>query len=257
LHADFKTLVLLAAAVAGLAARSDAAIIITVPPGLNPGDTYRLVFVTSTTRDATSSNIADYNSFVSGVAALSVDLSGLGATWTAIGSTATKDAIDNIGSSLSTVGIYRLDGEKIANGTNGTEGLFPLPLALLLNPIYYTEQGGPPTSPDWVWTGTDYYGRATHDPSTSGDALGASSGVPTNGRPGWIDSSWIIGGAADDSTLGHFYAISSEITVGEAVPEPGSIALTALGGAILLFAMRRKRKDPLAMQSDRTPPAHY
>jgi len=39
--------------------------IVTVPPGLNPGDPYRLVFVTSTTRDALSSAIADYNSFVS------------------------------------------------------------------------------------------------------------------------------------------------------------------------------------------------
>ena len=37
---------------------------IIVPTGLNPGDTYRLVFVTSTGRDGTSSNIADYNAFV-------------------------------------------------------------------------------------------------------------------------------------------------------------------------------------------------
>jgi len=35
-----------------------------VPTGLNPGDTYHLVFTTSTTSDATSSAIADYDSFV-------------------------------------------------------------------------------------------------------------------------------------------------------------------------------------------------
>jgi hypothetical protein len=40
---------------------------ITVPTGLNPGDRYRLAFVTSTTRDARSSNIADYNLFVTDV----------------------------------------------------------------------------------------------------------------------------------------------------------------------------------------------
>jgi hypothetical protein len=40
------------------------AAIVTVPTGLNPGDQYRLVFVTSGTRDATSTNIADYNTFV-------------------------------------------------------------------------------------------------------------------------------------------------------------------------------------------------
>jgi len=32
-----------------------------VPAGLNPGDAYHVIFVSSTTRDATSSNIADYD----------------------------------------------------------------------------------------------------------------------------------------------------------------------------------------------------
>ena len=73
-HVNLKTLVLLlAVAVAGIASRSDAAII-TVPPGLNPGDTYRLVFVTSLTRDAVSSDIGVYNDFVSTAAASSPDL---------------------------------------------------------------------------------------------------------------------------------------------------------------------------------------
>jgi hypothetical protein len=34
---------------------------ITVPQGLNPGDTYRIIFMTSTVLDTQSSNIADYN----------------------------------------------------------------------------------------------------------------------------------------------------------------------------------------------------
>ena len=34
------------------------------PPGVAPGDPFRLIFVTSTNRDATSSNIDDYNRFV-------------------------------------------------------------------------------------------------------------------------------------------------------------------------------------------------
>ncbi len=40
------------------------AALVVVPPGLNPGDQYRLVFVTDGTRDATSTNINDYNNFV-------------------------------------------------------------------------------------------------------------------------------------------------------------------------------------------------
>ena len=72
--------------------------------GINPatgnpwqaGDTYRLAFVTSATRNATSTNINDYNSFVQGVAnGSSLGLSG--ATWKVIGSTQTVDARTNTG----------------------------------------------------------------------------------------------------------------------------------------------------------------
>ena len=68
---------------------------ITVPTGLNPGEQYRLAFVTSTTRDATSSNIADYNAFVTATANAVPELAELGITWKAIGSTSAVDAQDN------------------------------------------------------------------------------------------------------------------------------------------------------------------
>ena len=41
---------------------------ITVPGDLNLGDHYRLVFITSSARNATSANIDVYNSFVASVA---------------------------------------------------------------------------------------------------------------------------------------------------------------------------------------------
>ena len=50
---------------------------ILVPPDLRPGDTSRLIFVTDATRDATSSNIADYNAFVAAEVAGSPSLFGL------------------------------------------------------------------------------------------------------------------------------------------------------------------------------------
>ena len=67
---------------------SSQASIQTQPASLNPGDPYRLAFVTSVFRNAFSSVIADYNKFVV-VAANDVgsSLEGLGATWNAIGST--------------------------------------------------------------------------------------------------------------------------------------------------------------------------
>ena len=67
----------------------------TVPPGLNPGDSYRLAFVTSTGIDATSPVIATYNSFVTAVAGTVPELVALGTTWAAIGSTTTVHAHDN------------------------------------------------------------------------------------------------------------------------------------------------------------------
>jgi hypothetical protein len=73
------------------------AVPITAPPGLDPGDQYRLAFVTSTLRDATSANIADYNAYVTTVANAVPELLALATTWTAIGSTASVDARDNTG----------------------------------------------------------------------------------------------------------------------------------------------------------------
>jgi hypothetical protein len=67
----------------------------TIPPGLSPGDQYHLIFLTSGTRDATSSNIADYDAFVTDQANLSPVLAALGTTWRALGSTGTANAIDN------------------------------------------------------------------------------------------------------------------------------------------------------------------
>ena len=87
-----------ALATLGISGAAQAAILL---PSLNPGDQYRLVFVTSGTRDATSSNIADYNNFVNDAAHASTDLNtaltAAGFTpsainWTAIASTATTSA---------------------------------------------------------------------------------------------------------------------------------------------------------------------
>jgi hypothetical protein len=51
-------------ALATLGTSAAQAALVVVPPGLNPGDQYRLVFVTAGTRNATSSDINDYNTFV-------------------------------------------------------------------------------------------------------------------------------------------------------------------------------------------------
>lgn len=91
--------------------------IIISPPDLNPGDNYRLIFITDGSTNATSSDVATYNSFVAAEAAAITALNDLGTTWTAIASTATVDARDNTGTNPSSTGvaIYRLDGTRIAD----------------------------------------------------------------------------------------------------------------------------------------------
>jgi len=101
------------------------AALVVVPPGLNPGDQYRLVFVTDGTRDATSTNINDYNNFVTNQvtgSALATQLTTAGfnlgtITWKAIGSTSATSAKVNTGTdgSQPDVPIYLIDGNKVAN----------------------------------------------------------------------------------------------------------------------------------------------
>lgn len=90
---------------------------ITVPAGLNPGDQYRLAFVTGTVRDATSTNIADYNNFVTTAANSEPALAALSTTWNAIASTNSINARDNTTTNpfvSAGVPIFRLDGNLVA-----------------------------------------------------------------------------------------------------------------------------------------------
>ncbi len=86
------------------------------PSGLSGGDQFRLMFVTLTERDARSSNIADYNSFVQTRAAAGhTSIQSYSAQFRAVGSTATVDARDNTSTTGTGVPIYWLNGAKVAD----------------------------------------------------------------------------------------------------------------------------------------------
>ena len=109
------TSVFVTVAVAASASVAPAAII-TVPGGVTPGTQYRLAIVTSGSTTATSANIAGYNQFVTADAQAVPQLASLDTTWSAIGSTPSVAARDNIGvSENSTIQypIYNLAGQLI------------------------------------------------------------------------------------------------------------------------------------------------
>ncbi|MFK8009071.1 MAG: hypothetical protein AB8H03_22110 [Saprospiraceae bacterium] len=189
---------------------------LTANGGINPttgvawkrGDTYRLVFISSTSRDASSSSISDYNTHVQNAA----NAAGLGdVNWYAIGSTNAVDAIDNTFTTNS-------DTDGAIFLTNGSE-VVANNLADLWDGTVDTQididENGNPTSvstPIWtpwtaVWTGTNSNGTA------SSSNLGG-----TNVRLGLSKAElnfWVNRSQASNSNSLPLYGISEVLLVSE------------------------------------------
>ena len=87
-----------------------------IPSGLGDGDSFRLLFIGTTSRNASSSDIADYNTFVQDLAAAGhADIRAHSAPFRMLGSTENVDARDNTGTTGTGVPIYWLGGAKVAD----------------------------------------------------------------------------------------------------------------------------------------------
>ncbi len=198
--------------------------------GINPatgsawkvGDTYRLIFLTSTTTTAASTEIADYNAFVQSAA----NAAGYGSVdWFAIGSTLSVTARANTGTTAAGgVAFFDFNSTLIANNN---ADLWDSSIATTIN---YTELG------DFV-ADTQYYtgSDADGEQASNGDYLGTTvvrtgQTVPRaqlgRNRVDMTNQRWMI---QFSSALGGSYpmlAMSEELTV---VPEPASVFLLIIG----------------------------
>lgn len=214
----------------GVKTTAKADIMINTPPGLVAGDAFRIAFVTGQATNATSTEISYYNNFVNDDAIIEagggvnvVTYDGTTITFAAIASTASTNAVTNIGEYG--VPVYLSNGTLVTPSDTST-GLWS---GTLTNELDTDLTGG--TEGTDVWTGTAPSGGDAN----FGSALGSSEVVYGES---YTTTSWIAANFANRATYYHMYGISQVLTVPAAtVPEPSSICLAMLGlGAAIWYS---------------------
>ena len=124
------------------------------PSGVNAGDKFRLLFVTSGERNATSADIADYNRFVQNAAAAGHDaIRGYSAGFRALASTESVDARDNTATTGTGVPIYWLNSSSLADhNADLYDGSWA-------NESQRTNERGTPSIDAVVWSGSTNDGQ--------------------------------------------------------------------------------------------------
>lgn len=162
-----------------------------------PGETYHLVFTTSTQRNARATDITVYDDFIQQAA----DAAGIGLgssigdiSWKVLGSTPTVDAINHVG----VMGpVYRLDDQRIANDE---ADLFDgqIQVDMDLTELLTTAPSGT------VYTGSNDDGTAS---SPIGSSVSTRLGQPRT-LTDWLRSAFLVGSQSSRP----FYAISEPLT---------------------------------------------
>ena len=212
-----------------------------IPSGLYEGDSFRLLFLSSTKRDATATDIADYNTFIQTRAAAGhTAIQAYAGEFLVVGSTGDTDARDNTGTTYTAVDkgapIYWLNGTKVAdNYEDFYDGSWS-------NESFNRNESGangPSTSVsgNYPFTGSDHDGTEAFSVDNSSRALG-NDGVVRVGRPGGSHAS--NGPLGSTNTTDHgddrpFYGLSPVFTVLDPPPAPTSATVDPSGFVIYIF----------------------
>ncbi len=217
---------------------------LTANGGINPNtgeawkaaDRYHLAYVTTGTRNAESTDIADYNAFVQGDATgegLAVDINGVPVSWFALGSTATTNAINNAVITGSVWDIYHSlnpgdsatgNGFLASDATDFWGFEFPGDAGNSGNPLSNLQ--GEDRN---IWTGTAAGGVANNALGTGTTSRRQWTGWRTN----WTGSN----ATSPNATLHEMVAISQPLfvydTLDAAAPALVSIEDNVSGGPVL------------------------
>ena len=166
------------------------------PTGLAVGDQFRLLFLSSTKRDATATDIATYNTFIQTRAAAGhTDIQAYSAGFRVVGCTAATDARDNTETTyISTakgVPIYWLNGAKAADEY---EDFYDGSWDDEANDKNESGTDAHDTSQtaNWPWTGCNHNGTELRRfAGAVSRGLGTTAGIPNEVRYGRPDSSTV------------------------------------------------------------------
>ena len=175
------------------------------PAGIDPGERFRLIFLTSTKRNATSSNIETYNTFVQNQAAAGhANIQDHSSRFKVVGCTQAVDARDNTGTTSVGIPIYWVGGNKVADNYadfyDGSWDDEANDRNELGNDAHDTSQTG-----NYTWTGCSHDGTK----SFSGQSLALGKNAVQWGRLNASSNGPIegTGSTLKDSTR-PFYALS-------------------------------------------------
>ncbi len=245
------------------------------PSGFTNGNQFRLLFVTSTKRDASSSNIADYDTFVQNRVAVGHNaIRPYSSQFKVVGSTETVDARDHTGTTHTTmnpgVPIYWLK-TNIGNGAKVADDYADFYDGSWNNNSNARNESGQKLNTSLlaflqlkIWTGTDHDG-------TKSLAFDNSLMTTTYGELNSLTRGPLRHGNASETTQYALYGLSPVFEVGVvpvdvslsvsasgAVTEGGSVTITATAsqqndtGAAVSIPIQTRAAETTAQASDYT-----